>query len=106
MPRYMLKARYTADGAQGLLKDGGTARRAAVEKLLQSVGGRLEAMYFAFGEDDVFVIADLPELVTAAAAALTVSSSGAVGVSTIVLLTPEEIDQATHKAVDYTAPGR
>lgn len=106
MPRYMLKARYTAEGAQGLLKDGGTGRRAAVEKLVQSVGGRLESMYFAFGEDDVFVIADLPDSVTAAAAALTVSSSGAVGVSTVVLLTPEEIDQAAHKTADYTAPGR
>jgi len=105
MPRYLLKARYTPEGAQGLLKDGGTGRRNAVEKLLHSVGGKLEEMYWAFGEDDVFVIVDLPDNETAAAAALTVSSSGAVGVSTIVLLTAEEIDRAAHKTVDYTPPG-
>lgn len=105
MARYLLKVRYTQSGLQGLLKDGGTGRRNAVEKLLQSVGGHLESMYFAFGDDDVFVIADVPDNVTAAAIALTVAGSGAVTASTTVLLTPEEIDRAAHTTIDYTPPG-
>lgn len=105
MARHLLKVRYTQSGLQGLLKDGGTGRRNAVEKMLQSVGGHLESMYFAFGDDDVFVIADVPDNVTAAAIALTVAGSGAVTASTTVLLTPEEIDRAAHKTIDYTPPG-
>lgn len=108
MPRYLLEASYTADGVKGLLKEGGTGRREAVEKLLGSVGGSLEAFYYAFGETDVFVIAELPDNATAASIALQVSSAGAVSVKTRVLITPEEIDAAAKKSksVDYRAPGK
>ena len=56
MPKYLTVASYTSDGAKGLLKEGGTARRAAVEKLMKSVGGRLETFYFAFGDNDAYLI--------------------------------------------------
>ncbi len=49
MPKYLFQASYTAEGAKGLLKEGGTKRRAAVEQLIKSVGGTLEAFYFALG---------------------------------------------------------
>jgi uncharacterized protein with GYD domain len=62
-------------------------------------------MYYAFGEDDVLVIAEYPDNVTAAAASLTVAASGAVSVKMVVLLTPEEIDEAAKKSVDYRPPG-
>jgi uncharacterized protein with GYD domain len=105
MPKYLTVASYTAEGAKGLLKEGGTARRAVVEKLLKSLGGHLEAFYFAFGEDDVYLIADGPDNVTSAAMSLTISASGAVRTKTIVLITPEEMDQAAKKTVKYRAPG-
>ena len=105
MPKYLTVASYTAEGAKGLLKEGGTARRAVVEKLLKSLGGHLEAFYFAFGEDDVYVITDQPDNVTTAAMSLTISASGAVRTKTIVLLTPEEMDQAAKKTVKYRPPG-
>ena len=88
-----------------MLKEGGTARREVVEKLVQSLGGRLEAYYFAFGEDDLYSIAEVPDHVSMAALALTVTASGAVRVKTVVLLTPEEIDQAAKKTVQYRPPG-
>ena len=105
MSKYLIQASYTAEGAKGLLKEGGTARRAVVEKLLEGLGGHLEAFYFAFGEDDVYLIADGPDNATSAAMSLTISASGAVRTKTIVLLTPEEMDQAAKKTVKYRPPG-
>jgi uncharacterized protein with GYD domain len=106
MPRYMLKARYSPEGVKGVAKGGGTARRAAVQETLEGLGGSLECFYFAFGQTDAFVIADLPDNTTAAAIALTVGASGAASVETVTLLTPEEVDAAAEKSVDYTPPGK
>lgn len=106
MPKYLLQANYVGEGGKGLLKDGGNGRRAAAEQVIQSVGGRMEAFYFAFGETDVFVIAEVPDNVSMAALALTISASGAVATKTTVLMTPDEVDAATKKTVSYRAPGR
>ena len=105
MAKYMIQASYTQSGVQGVLKEGGSGRRDAIGKLLADLGGSLEGFYFAFGQDDVFVIADLPDNVTAAAIGLTVAASGAVTSRTVVLLTPEEIDRATQQSVAYRPPG-
>jgi uncharacterized protein with GYD domain len=106
MPKYLLQVNYTLDGLKGVISKGGSARRAAAEAAAQSVGGTLESLYFAFGGTDVFAVADLPDNAAAAALALTVSSSGAATVETLVLLTPEEIDAAVQKGVSYTPPGQ
>jgi len=106
MPKYLLQANYVGEGTKGLLKEGGTSRRAAAEKAIQSVGGTMEAFYFAFGETDAFVVADVPDQVSMAALALTISASGAVSVKTTVLMTPEEVDAAARKTPSYRAPGR
>ena len=106
MPKYLIQASYTADGVQGLLKDGGSKRRAAAERAIKDLGGKLEAFYFAFGDTDAFVIADIPDNMSAAAVSLAVSASSAVHAKTTVLMTPEEMDQATKKSVSYRPPGR
>ncbi|MFQ5897065.1 MAG: GYD domain-containing protein [Candidatus Methylomirabilia bacterium] len=106
MPKYLFQASYTAEGAKGLLKDGGSKRRAVVDDLTKALGGRLEAFYYAFGETDVFGIIDAPDNVTTAAVSLAVNASGAVHVKTTVLLTPEEMDQATKKTISYRPPGQ
>ena len=106
MPKYLLEASYTAEGVKGLLKDGGTKRHSAVRALVESVGGKLEMFYYAFGAADVLVIADLPDHAAAAAISLIIGSTGAVTGKTTVLLTPQEIDQAVKKSPSYTAPGR
>ena len=106
MAKYLWHAKYTSSGAKGLEKEGGTGRREAVDKLIANLGGTLEAFYFAFGETDVYVISDLPDNTTAAAAALAVESSGAVDIKTTVLLTPEEVDRAVHTTVGYRPPGK
>lgn len=105
MAKYMLRVNYTADGAKGLIKDGGSTRRAVAQKAAESVGGRVESFYFAFGDTDAFVIADLPDAASAAAIALTVSATGAATVQTTVLMTPEDVDAATRKSPLYAAPG-
>ena len=105
MAKYLIKANYTAEGAKGFAHDGGTARRVAVEKMLASVGGKLDAFYFAFGDTDLYVIADMPDHLAAAAVALTVAQSGKASTSTVVLLTAEEMDAAAKKTVAYRPPG-
>ena len=105
MARYLIKANYTVDGTKGVLKEGGTSRRAAVTQMIEGLGGSLEAFYYAFGECDAFVIADVPDAVTAAAISLAVNASGAVTLSTLPLLIPEEIDQASTKTIGYRSPG-
>ena len=106
MPKYMLEAHYSTEGAKGVMKEGGSGRRAAVAKMAEGVGGKLDSLYFAFGGVDAFAVVDLPDNVTAAAVALGISQSGAGSVKTIVLLTPEEMDKAAKKSVEYRAPGR
>ena len=106
MPKYLVIASYTAEGIKGVLKDGGTKRRQAAESALKSVGGRVEAFYFAFGDQDVVVLIDAPDNVSVAAASMAIAASGAVQTKTIVLLTPEEVDQATKKTTTYQPPGR
>jgi uncharacterized protein with GYD domain len=106
MAKYLFQSRLAVEGVKGLLKEGGSARRAAVEKTAQSMGGKLEAFYFAFGDTDVFLIADLPDNAAAAAVALTVSASGLVVSKTTVLLTPEEMDIAVKKTPNYRPPGQ
>lgn len=105
MPRYLIIANYTPEGLQGLLQEGGTGRRAAVEKLAESLGGKLESFDYAFGGDDAFVICDLPDNEAAAAVGLTTSASGKVSVRTIPLLSPEDIDAAVKRAPEYRPPG-
>ncbi len=106
MAKYLVAASYTAEGAKGVLKDGGTKRRQAAEQAVKSAGGKLEAFYFAFGENDAYVIIDAPDHATVASASLAINASGAVHTKTVVLITPEEIDQATKKGATYLAPGR
>jgi uncharacterized protein with GYD domain len=106
MAKYLLAAAYTAEGAKGLLKDSGTKRRQAAEQAIKSAGGTMEAFYFAFGENDAYVIVDAPDHASIAAASVSINASGAVHTKTVVLLTPEEIDNAIKKTITYRAPGR
>ena len=105
MPKYLLSASYTEEGLKGLLKEGGSARREAVAQAIEGVGGTLEAYYFAFGDTDVFCIADFPDNVSATALSLAANAAGTAKVKITVLMTPEEVDQAAKKRVDYRPPG-
>jgi uncharacterized protein with GYD domain len=105
MPKYLFSASYTAEGARGLKKDGGTARRDFVAKMAQEGGGKLDAFYFAFGKADVHGILDLPDTTTALATSMAINGSGVVRLSITPLITPEEMDQACKKPIGYRAPG-
>ena len=105
MGKYLLSGSYTQRGAQGMLKEGGVARHKAVEEMVSAAGGTLEAFYFAFGETDVYCIADLPSDAVATAISLTMSAGGAFSAQVTVLLTPELIDDAGKQQVNYTPPG-
>jgi len=106
MSKYLIEASYTVEGSKGLLKDGGSSRRAVVEQMVKGLGGRVEGFYFAFGETDALAIIDLPDNVSAAAVGVAVAAGGGAGCKTTVLITPEEMDAATKKRVGYRPPGR
>lgn len=105
MAKFMFRASLSAEGVAGVLGEGGTSRRAAVQSAIETLGGKLEAFYFSFGDDDVVGICELPDNESAAAFAMETSASGRVSVSTTVLLTPEEIDRAREKKSGWRAPG-
>ncbi len=105
MPKYLYNFSYSTEGLKGLLKDGGSKRRAAVAELAKSAGAKVEAYYFTFGESDGILIVDAPDNVSAAALSLVVNATGAAHVKTSVILTPEEMDAATKKGVTYRPPG-
>ena len=105
MPKYLFQVSYNAGGAKGLLSEGGTSRRATIEQTVKGLGGTLESFHFAFGDVDVFAIADLPDEVAATAVALVINSAGAATVKTTVLISPETVDAATKKQVDYRPAG-
>jgi uncharacterized protein with GYD domain len=105
MPKFMFVGSYTHQGAKGLAKEGGTARRAAVAKAAESVGGKLDALYFGFGADDFYVLLDLPDSAAATAISVNANQTGTVTGRTISLVTPEEMDAALKMHVQYRAPG-
>ena len=106
MPKYMIQASYVGEGLKGLLNEGGTKRRETVAKAIEGMGGTLELFYYAYGDYDVVGIADMPDNVSSVAFSLMVNASGVINAKTTVLLTPEEIDQATKKTVEFRPPGQ
>jgi uncharacterized protein with GYD domain len=105
MPKYLFHGSYSTEGLKGLLKDGGSKRQEVVDQLIKGMGGTLEAFYYAFGDEDIYAIVDLPDNVATTAVSLAINAAGAFSGKTTVLLTPEEIDQATKQTVDYSPPG-
>jgi uncharacterized protein with GYD domain len=105
MARYLVKASYTVDGAKGVQSAGGSSRRDAVAKMAEGLGGKLESFDFAFGQTDAYVVLDLPDNQSAAAASIAVNVAGGATSEVVVLLTPEEIDAAAKLSVDYQPPG-
>ncbi len=106
MSKYLYQAAYTDAGLDGLLMEGGSKRREAVDLAAKSLGGTMEAFYYAFGDTDVFAIIDLPDNVSASAFSLLVTAAGGARVKTTVLITPEEVDEATKKTLKYRPPGK
>jgi uncharacterized protein with GYD domain len=105
MPKYLVEASYTPDGLDGLMKEKASGREAAIHAALATMGGSVEAFYFAFGHRDVVVICDLPDNIAAASLSLAVSSSGLVHATVTPLLTVAEVDKALAKGAGYRPPG-
>ena len=106
MPKYLARFSYTREGLQGLMQEGGTARRDASARVVEAAGGTLEAFYYAFGDHDLYAIVDVPDQETMAAIMLTIGTSGSATGSTTVLLTPEEVDAAVNRDIAYKPPGQ
>ena len=106
MARFLVNASYTPEGTKGLMKEGGTARKENIERLVKEVGGTVEAFYFTFGKSDVVALLELPDNATAASLSMAINSSGLVQLSTVPLLTAEEVDAAAKKKIGYRAPGK
>ena len=106
MKKYLVKGTYSAEGTKGLMQEGGTGRKAAIEKMLAGMNGKVESFYYAFGEYDVYLVVELPDDISAAAIGLRVNAAGLVRISMTALITPEDIDAASGKSVSYRGPGQ
>ena len=105
MAKYMFRTKYTKSGLEGLIREGGTGRREALRQTIEGMGGTLDGFYYAFGDDDLLLIAELPDDATATAVSLNIGAAGALDVAVTVLITPETIDEAVKKSVPYRIPG-
>ncbi|SCL53479.1 Uncharacterized protein, contains GYD domain [Micromonospora citrea] len=105
MAKFLIRATYTSRGIAGLGKEGGTARAEVVRALIENSGGRVESLYFAFGQYDLYVVGEVADNATAAALGIAVRSAGGVEATVVPLLTPEEIDTAARMPVTYQPPG-
>jgi uncharacterized protein with GYD domain len=105
MAKFLIQGTYTAEGAKGLMKEGGTGRKAAVQKAIEGLGGKLDSIYYTLGAADVIVICDMPDTLSGLALSLAVNASGAVRISTTPILSVEEVDTACKKTVSYRPAG-
>ena len=104
MSKYLFTGKYTATGVKGLIQEGGSSRHQAVKSAVESVGGKLESFHFAYGETDIFAIVDFPDSAGAISLALLIGSTGVVSLSTVPLITVDEMDAAAKKSPSYRAP--
>jgi len=105
MGKYLFIGRYTAEGATGILREGGSGRIKAARQVVESVGGTFESLYWGFGKDDWYATVDLPSHAAAAAISLTIGGSGTGNVRSIPLMTAEDIDAATKLSPSFRPPG-
>ena len=105
MGKYLIRANYVGDGVKGLMTEGGSARVAAATAAVESVGGSLESMYFAFGDTDVYGVCDVPDDASATALSLLINASGAISLNLVPLMTAEDLDAAASKTPSYNPPG-
>jgi uncharacterized protein with GYD domain len=105
MTKFMFHGSYTAAGAAGVLKDGGSGRLKAIEALAASLGGSVDSAYWAMGADDFYITADLPDNKAAAVLSMTVAASGAVTITTAELFSAADVDELVRRRVEYRPPG-
>jgi len=105
MPKFLIEGSYTPEGLKGLAKEKASGRKAVLNEALESLGGKLEGIYYALGDADVYLFCDCPDHVSAAALSLAASSTGLVRTKTIALMTVEEADRALNMKPKYRAPG-
>ncbi|HYQ56452.1 MAG TPA: GYD domain-containing protein [Draconibacterium sp.] len=105
MAKYLVCGNYIGEGVKGLMSEGGSNRRSVIEKLVTSLGGKVECVYYAFGDYDIYGIFDMPDSAGMAAFSLRAAASGLVTVNSVALITPEEIDEAAKRTGEYRAPG-
>jgi len=106
LPKYLFYGSYTTEGYQGLMKEGGSSRIEVSKLALGSVGGSLESFYYSNGEQDFYIIVNLPDHVVSTAVTLIGNASGTFRIRAVPLLTPEEMDQAIKMKVDFRPPGQ
>ena len=93
MSKFMYSGNYTKRGIKGLLKDGGTARKEETVRLVESLGGKVEAYYWCYGRTDFITIMDFPDHTTVTGMALNIAASGTFTGNLTPLISVEEMDE-------------
>jgi uncharacterized protein with GYD domain len=103
--RYLFRVSYSVEGLKGVLHEGAASRRDFIASVAANLGGSLESFDFAFGDTDLYAICEIPSDEMAAAIGLAVGASGVGSISTVKLLTPEQVDAAREVTTGYRPPG-
>jgi len=105
MPHYLIRGSYTADAWAKMIQKP-EDREKLYRELIERAGGKLQAFYFAFGENDVVAILEAPDDVTAAALSMAVAAPGHVrSITTTPLMTAADGMKAMKKAGDMKYQG-
>jgi uncharacterized protein with GYD domain len=109
MPKYAIFFTFTGETLARFIEQP-SDRAAAVQALVEPLGGKVEGYYFMFGQDDGMVLVDMPDSQSAAAASLAVGSTGAFArLHTHELIPADQINAVLAKAKaarqTYRPPG-
>ena len=104
MAKFLFRGQYSPEGTKGVVKEGFAAREEYSRALIESAGGKTEAWYFSYGQEDLVIIVDA-EPAAAVGISLAVNQTGVVRLTTTALLTSAEMDAARSRMPQYRAPG-
>jgi uncharacterized protein with GYD domain len=109
MPKYLALFSYS-DTAMAAMIENPADRESAVQRVVDSVGARLETMYWMFGAHDGIAVVEAPDSVTMAGISTAIRSTGAVRSETHELFSSADVrnilEKAGHARANFSQPGQ
>jgi len=110
MPMFITYASYSQAGAKGLI-DKPADRSGAIKALIEKAGGKMIALYFTTGSNDVVLVSEVADGSDAVAVGMAVAASGALSkIETVRAWTSSEFKSIAEKAAKvasaYAPPGK
>ncbi len=105
MPKFLIRAQYTAQALEGYVREGFAPRREEAAAMFARAGGSVDCSYFTSGGEEIILIVDMPDAESLNAVNLAGNVSGAARGTSTRLFTLEEMDDAAKRMPAYRHPG-